>query len=392
MVDYHPYSDAIKDDPYPVYRRMRDERPALYLEEYDCWFLSRFEDIWSVNSRYRALDSSRGTTPGQLLIGTEAVNPALTSMDPPAHSKYRGLISPAFKPNAVKALEPVVRERARALARGLRETGGIDVVRDFAAQVAIRVVCELGGTRFEDKDRMLAWSNAIMEREDGHRGITDAGHQAAREMFSYYFEYVKEMRAQPHRWKGLLGVLLGTDLDGGMSDATIASYLCLALIGGTDTFPKAFASLVCRLRESPDQRRVLAADAAAIPDAFEEALRHTTPTQMLGRTLAQEIELHGETLRPGQKVMFLFASAGRDEREFPEPDRFDIARRRERTIAFGHGPHVCLGMHTARLEARIALEELLAVAPEYELDLARAERLRTEFVQGFTSLPLVARG
>ena len=143
-----------------------------------------------------------------------------------------------------------------------------------------------------------------------------------------------------------------------------------------------------RLQEYPDQAARVRRDTALAADFFHESLRYTTPTQMLGRTLTRDVEIHGETMREGQKVMFLFASANRDDREFENPDVFDLDRRPPRFLAFGCGPHLCLGMHVARLEARVGLEELFARVGEFEVDLTRAERLRTEFVQGFKSLPV----
>jgi hypothetical protein len=164
--------------------------------------------------------------------------------------------------------------------------------------------------------------------------------------------------------------------------------MSLFLIGGSETFPKVFANLARRLFEHPSQRAAVAADPSLAPDAMIEALRYDMPTQFLGRTVVRDIELHGEKLRAGDVVLFLYASANRDPREFRDPDNFDIARRPPRILSFGHGTHACLGIHTAKAEGRIALEELLRRDPEYEIDLAGAQRLRTEFVQGFSHLPV----
>jgi cytochrome P450 len=164
--------------------------------------------------------------------------------------------------------------------------------------------------------------------------------------------------------------------------------LFLMLIGGTETLPKALSAAVFRLHRHPEQRAELVADPSRIPDAFNEALRYDMPTQMLGRRVVRERELHGQTLRPGQGVLFLFASANRDEREFPDPDRFDIHRRAKRILTFGAGAHMCLGAHVARMEGRVMLEELLARLPDYEVDEAHAERLQSELFQGWRRLPL----
>jgi hypothetical protein len=186
-----------------------------------------------------------------------------------------------------------------------------------------------------------------------------------------------------------LDALIEFEQDGRrLDDAEIASHMSLLLIGGSETFPKVFANLARRLAEHPDQRARVTADLSLAPDAVVEALRYDMPTQLLGRSISRDVELHGEKLRAGEVIFFLYASANRDEREFDDPDTFDIARRPRRILSFGHGTHACLGQHVAKAEARIALEELLARAPEYAVDLAGAVRLRTEFVQGFSRLPV----
>ena len=388
MIDYNPYSDAVIDDPYPFYRRLRGEAPAYYIEEFDAWFLSRFEDIWQVNQNFAALSAENGTTPGHLLARDTRVNTSLTSMDGKRHAAHRGLISPTFKPGAVKGLEPLIRRFAAEAMEEALPRGEFDVVGDYAARIAIRTVCSLGGFPIEDADLLLSWVNPIFEREPGRRGMTPDGHHASREMYLYFLDRIKDLRADPAEATGLLQLLLSTGLEGGLSDLDIAAYCSLLLIGGTDTFPKAFSNTVLRLHEHPDQAAQVRSDPALIPDAFNESLRYTTPTQMLGRTLVQDVEIHGETMQAGQKVMFLFPSANRDEREFANPDVFDLRRRPPRFLAFGCGPHLCLGMHVARLEARMGLEQLFARVRHFEVDTSRAVRLRTEFVQGFKSLPV----
>jgi hypothetical protein len=309
-------------------------------------------------------------------------------MDGKRHAAHRGLISPTLKPGAVKGLEARIRQFAVDAMETALPRGELDVLQDYAAQIAIRTVCMVGGFPVEDAQQLLSWVNPIFEREEGQRGTPDAGHQAARQMYLYFLDLIKEHKGKSETAEGLLRLLLTTDLEGGISDLDIAAYCSLLLIGGTDTFPKSFANTMLRLHEHRDQAARVRADTELVADAFNESLRYTTPTQMLGRTLTRDIEIHGETLREGQKVMFLFASANRDDREFENPDVFDIERRPPRFLAFGCGPHLCLGMHVARLEARVGLEEFFARICDFDVDIDRAKRLRTEFVQGFKSLPV----
>jgi cytochrome P450 len=209
------------------------------------------------------------------------------------------------------------------------------------------------------------------------------------EMAAYFAELAAKRRAAGTRGEHPLDALIDFESDGGhLDDAAIASHMIMLLVGGTDTFPKVFANLALRLFQHPDQRARVAADPALAPDAFNEGLRIDMPTQFLGRTLVREVEFHGRRLAKGQLVIFLYASANRDEREFALPERFDIGRRPPRTLGFGHGTHACLGIHVAKAEGRIGLTELLARAPDYEVDLARATRHPTEFVQGFATLPV----
>ena len=173
-----------------------------------------------------------------------------------------------------------------------------------------------------------------------------------------------------------------------VDDMGVAVHLNMLVIGGTETFPKVFSAALHRLWQNPEQRAACVCDPERIPEAFHETLRYDMPTQMLGRTVARDIEIHGQTLRAGSGLMFLWGSANRDEREFPDPDTFDISRRAPRILSFGHGQHMCLGAHVARLEGRILLEELLRAFPEYEVEETKAVRLRSEFFRGFARLPI----
>jgi len=387
-LEYHPYSNQIFEDPYPVYEWMRAEKPAYYVEEYDAWFLSRFEDIWRVGPDWKHFSAQEGTTPTHLLSKDTPLNLSFASMDPPQHSKYRAQVSEHFKPKAVAALEPKIRAVVKGLVDDFGPRGECDLVQDFAAQVSVRGALSVAGLPLELAPDASGWVNGIFHRRDGHRGTTEVGQQAMRDMFFAILEHVKAARKDPAGATGLIKTTLETAVDGDkMDDFRIASLCSVVLIGGTDTLPKALAATLYRLWQDPDQRRRVAADPSLVSDAFLEGLRIDTPTQHLGRTVTREIEFHGETFRPGQKVMLMWASANRDEREFEAPAEYRATRRPPRMLAFGHGVHMCLGKHVALLEARLALEEVMARLPEYEIDTGRAERNRTEFVQGWQKLP-----
>lgn len=392
MVDYHPHSTEIMDAPYGVYEKLRADAPAFFVEEYDAWFLSRFEDIWKVGPDFKNFSAMEGTTPNHLLTKDTPLNLSFASMDPPQHSKYRAQVSHHFKPATVAQMESHLQGLIKGLVDDFIERGSCDLVQDFAAQVSVRGALMVAGLPLELASEASGWVNGIFHRRDGQRGTTEVGQKAMKEMFFTLLDHVKAARKNPEQAQGVMKTLMETDVGGDrMDDFRIASICSVVLIGGTDTLPKALAATLYRLWRNPDQRRQLAGDLTLVQDAFLEGLRIDTPTQHLGRTVTNEIEFHGNTLKPGQKVMLMWASANRDEREFEAPDEYRMTRRPPRMLGFGHGVHMCLGKHVALLEARLALTELMTRMPEYEIDEAAAERNRTEFVQGWVKLPATWR-
>jgi cytochrome P450 len=208
------------------------------------------------------------------------------------------------------------------------------------------------------------------------------------EMFAYFTQISQERRRSGDRGD-VVSLLNDIEIDGRkLDDASIASHISMLIIGGSETLPKVFASAVQRLGEYPAQRAELAKDLSLVPNAFQEVLRYDMPTQFLCRTVVQEHQIRGKKLRPGQPILFLYPSANRDEDEFESPDVFDVHREIPRLLSFGHGTHLCLGIHAAKLEGRVLLEELLRRIPEYEVDPARSERLVTDFVQGWAKLAI----
>lgn len=388
MIDYDPYLDEIMEHPYPIYQQLRDDSPVHYSEEFDCWFLSRFDVVWDAASDSKHLRTLKGTTPGHLLTRDIPNTMSLAAYDPPEHSKRRVQIKPHFQPARLGALRVQIGELASELVDELLERGEGDLVQDFAAKIATTGALVTGGMPSEMRDQAIEWVNGIMHRTPGHKGATDVVARAGRDMFFWCLDFTRQMRGDPGKATGVLHTMLTTEIDGEvLDDASIASTLALIMIGGSDTFPKALGAALYRLWQHPDQRAQVATDPKLARAAFLEALRLDTPTQMLGRTCVEACEIRGHRIEPGQGVMFLWAAANRDEREFDEPDRFDIHRRSARMLAFGQGAHMCLGHHVAKMEAEVALRELLTRAPEYEVREAEARRNRTEFVQGWMELP-----
>ncbi|MEE3329436.1 MAG: cytochrome P450 [Myxococcota bacterium] len=388
MLDYDPYSDTILDDPYPVYKKLRDESPVHYIEEYNCWFLSRFDVAWDTASDSTHFHTKAGTTPGHLLVQDTPVPLSFNAYDPPEHTPLRSQVKPRFVPVAARGIRPAIETLVSEILDEMIEAGEGDLVNDFGARVAVTGACIAGGMPLEICDQAVDWVNGIMHRRDGRRGSTEVGAQAGKDMFFWCLDLTKEMRKNPEKASGVLHTLLTTKVgDEKLNDFAVASTLSLIMIGGSDTFPKALGSTIHRLWQHPDQRKEVVEDPSLARGAFLEALRLDTPTQMLGRICVEQTEVEGNRIDEGQGVMFLWASANRDEREFENPDAYDIHRRPPRMLAFGQGAHMCIGHHIAKMEADVALRALLSRAPDYEIDESRARRNRTEFVQGWLNLP-----
>ncbi len=391
MLDFDPFSEAYFDDPFSVYRQMRDEAPAFYLEEYDCFFLSRFQDIWDAVSDHR-FSHRRGTNSQDLLIDKLPAR-ALSNLVPPEHTALRRRLAPYFTANAAKRLEPMVRESVRSLLRELLEVGEFDVVRGFAARVAGRVAFSLLGLPTSDADAVIADVAMAFDREPGRKEPTEAAQQAMARINAYLAEAIAERIDRPGEGD-LFSELVRFEWEGRrFPREEIQANLYLFVIGGTETLPKVLSGTLHQLFRDPDQRSSVAADPSLVPDAFWEGLRYEMPTLMLGAVAEEDTVICGsQPIRKGQKIMHLWASANRDEREFAGPDRFDVRRRAPRLLSFNHGTHRCLGANIAQLEGRIMLEELLAAAPRYEVLDSRSIRIRSEFFRGFQSFWIDARG
>ena len=282
-----------------------------------------------------------------------------------------------------------MRDIVRGCIESVRDRGRCDVMGDLSSQLSVKVTCMAVGIPLEDGDHLsdLVWR--FFGREEGVDGMTADGLAAAQELTDYFMQLLEARRRAGDDADDVVNMLRSIEIGGRkLTDEEIGSHLSMLIIGGSETFPKTLATTVMRLEQHPDQRRRCVADPGLIPAAYEEGLRYDMPTQFLGRTLTEDVDLHGKTLREGDVVLFLYPSANRDDREFSDPDRFDIDRRPERILTFGAGTHACLGFHVAKMEGKVCLEEILGSWPEYRVDLEGAERLRTEFVQGFASLPI----
>jgi cytochrome P450 len=388
MVEFDPFSESYFDDPFSVYRQLRDEARAYYHEELDCYFLSRFEDIWeAVNSGH--FSHRKGTNTQDLLAG-KPPNLALSSMTPPSHTALRKALWPYFSPSSTRALEPLVRKNAARLIDQGIEQGRIDANGELGRRISVRVAFEIIGLPEEDADHAAELVGKAFARSPDVKGPNEDALEAQAELHAYLHSQITERMERPGDGH-LLDTLIAYEFEGErLPFEQLLSNMYLLVIGGTETLPKVFAGGVYQLWENPDQRAELTKDLSLAQDAFWEMLRYEMPTLMLGACAEQDTEIGGGTLIPsGQKIMHLWVSANRDEREFEAPDRFDIHRRAPRILTFNHARHRCLGAHVAQMEGRVLLEELLTRAPDFEIDEANVVKIRSEFFRGFDRLPIV---
>ena len=268
-------------------------------------------------------------------------------------------------------------------------TGRCDVIGDLAGQLSVRIACTIIGLPLTDSDFLVDIVRRFFAREPGVQGMPPSAMLAALELRDYLLDAVRARRRSGVEDRDVLDILLSLRIDDRpFSDDELTGQLTTLVVGGTETLPKVFAGGVLQLSRHPEQLSALRDDPSLIPDAFQEIARYEMPTNFLTRTLSRDLELRGQALREGQGVLFLFRAANRDAEEFPDPDRFDIRRRPPRILSFGQGTHLCLGQHAARLEARIAYEELLARVPDFEVIEEEVVPARSEFVAGYLEMPI----
>jgi cytochrome P450 family 130 len=343
---------------YDIYRKLRDESP-LARSPAGFWAVSRFADVHAIASDPATWSSER------TVISPPGLVPTIQSLDPPRHDRLRALVSLAFTPKRIREMEPRVRAIACELLAPLVEAGRGDLLAAYARHIPSRVIGEMIGIPDERIPDFLHWTEAMVELPQG-RTQSEAIQDPAASIYREFGVLLEERRRT--RRNDLMSALIDAKLDGqALTQEELLGFCFVLVVAGNDTTTNLIANGAVLLAEHPDQRRLLAEDPALLDGAIEEMLRTESPAQALPRRLLRDVELHGEKLRAGEQLFLLFGSANRDEREFEAPDRFDVRRRIKRHLAFGQGIHFCLGKSLARLEARVAFEELLASAPRYEL-------------------------
>jgi cytochrome P450 len=388
MREYDPYAYELHEDPYPVYAELRAEAPLYRNERLGFWALSRHADVLTGFRDVAHFSNRNGVSLDPASSHPRAhTMMSFLAMDPPRHTRMRALVSRGFTPRRIAELEPRIRELASRHIDRFVGIGRCDFIGDFAGKFPMDVISEMLGVPEGDRDELRRWADTVVHREEGMTDVPPAGTEAAMHMLGYFNELVADHRAQPR--DDLTAALLAAEIDGDrLEDVEILGFLFLMIIAGNETTTKLLGNAVYWLWKNPDQRRLVRADSSLIPRWVEETLRYDGSTQALARTVTGDVELHGQRMRDGDRVVLLVGSANRDERVFPEPDRYDVLRDTTAMLSFGQGTHFCLGAALARLEARVALEEVQRRFPDYEIDPGGMARVHSVNVRGFSALPI----
>ncbi len=387
---YDPYDPDIDDNPYPVWKRMREEAPLYYNEKYNFYALSRYDDVARELHNWETYRSGRGTTADILFNNIEVPPGILLFEDPPLHDLHRRLLSRVFTPRRMLAVESLVREFCTRELDPLVGSGGFDFIADLGAMMPMRTIGYLLGIPEEHQERIRDRNGAFIDVTKG-RDPSEVSQKIFEETVVMFAEFI-EWRAE-HPSDDLMTELLAAQIDEPdgtrrpLSRTEVLSYTAMIAGAGNETTARLIGFMGQLLSDHPDQRRELAADPSLIPGAVEESLRYEPPSPVQARYVAHDAEHYGRVVPQGSFMLLLNASANRDEAEFPDPDRFDIHRGGSH-LSFGQGLHFCLGSALARLEARVAFEEVLKRWPDWEVDYANAERAHTASVRGWARLPV----
>lgn len=395
QVVFDPFSDDFFNAPYETYRRLRDEAPVYYNDDYDFYALTRHADVAAGLKDFATFSSARGIDLEMVQSGQPAP-PLVIMMDPPAHRRMRGLVNKVFTPRAIQRQQQMVTEQIERFLDAA-DPENFDVVQDFAALFPVEVITEMLGVPAELRQQVRLWLDKQLEREYGKIGMPEAGLQAGIETGLMYYNLVQDRRVQPR--DDMISSLIAVEVereDGTktkLDDLEITGFASLLGGAGAETVTKLVGNAVVTFAEHPDQWQILLDDRGKIPAAIEELLRWEAPAQYVVRYSLKEIELHGTTIPAGKPVMLVVGSANRDERAFTNANTFDIERDRSeaQNLGMGYGVHSCLGAALARMESAIALDNLLDFMPRYEIQHDGLKRVAMTNVIGWHNVPVRVR-
>ncbi len=393
-MEFDPFSEEFFNDPYDIYRWLRDENPTYHNEKYGFWALSRFDDVVRAHRDWKSFSSEHGLTIDQLTSpDTNVRGTMIITMDPPEHDRMRKLVSRVFTPRAMTALEPMIREVIVSYLSQYDDANEFDALADFAAPFPVEVISIMLGVPKEDQQQIRHWTDAMLTREEGSAAVSHESAEAGLAQVMYFLQLIADKRVHPgdDMLTRLTEVEVAED-DGSTHQLTndeIAGFATLLAAAGSETVTKLIGNAVVLFARNPQEWSKVLADPGRCSDAVEEVLRYWAPSQYQGRFTHAPIEFNGVTIPANEPVLLLTGAANRDEREYPDPDRFDIDRRQGLAVGLGHGIHSCLGAALARAESRIAFEEIRLRWPKYEVDESGLRRVKMSNVAGYSSVPVM---
>jgi cytochrome P450 len=386
---YDPYDFDIDTDPYPLWKRMRDGAPVYYNEKYDFFALSRFDDVEKGLIDWETYRSGRGSVLEIIKANIDIPPGSILFEDPPLHDVHRGILSRVFTPRRMHAIEPKVRDFCAQTLDPLVGSGRFDFIRDLGVYMPTRTIGYLLGIPEQDQEAIRVRLDEGLRLADGE-GAPSLQADFTGEMFAEYIDWRAE-----HPSDDLMTELLNAEVEDDpgatrrLTRQEILGYVSLLAGAGNETTTRLIGWTGKLLAAHPEQRRQIAEDRSLVPQAIEEILRFEAPSPVQARYVARDVEHHGQPVPEGSVMLLLNGSANRDGRRWPDPDHFDVHRESKQHLAFGYGIHFCLGAALARLEGRVALDEVLQRFPEWEVDWDNAVQARTSTVRGWEQLPVV---
>jgi cytochrome P450 len=391
---YDPFDVELDRNVHAMWRRMREEQPVYWNEQYQFYAFSRFEDVWAAYHDPETFSSSHGV---QLeTLDTPIEFPMVIFMDPPEHDVMRKLVSRAFTPRRIAALREHIDELVGQYLDPFVGTSGFDFVADFGALLPPMVIGHMLGLPADERDMVRRWFDEMLHRDEGQAvGATnDEAMAAGAKMHQYASELIVERRKRPG--DDMISTLIESEVEENgfsrkLTDFELSLFVVLLAGAGVETVARLLSWTGVTLARNPDQLALLAADPSLVPNAIEEVLRYEAPSPVNGRFTLKPYSLHGIDIPAGSKVLLLNGSANRDPREYTDPDAFDVRRRIQRHITFGFGAHFCLGAALARMEGQIALAGAVSRFPRWEVDESRLVPVQTSTVRGYSSVPITLR-
>jgi hypothetical protein len=376
---YNPFDYAIHEDPYPTYARLRKEAPVYRNDDLDFWALSRHADVVACFRDTETFSSAYGVSIEPSASGPKAYRTmSFLALDPPHHNRLRDLVSKGFTPRRVAAMEDNIRTLTLHYLEPALDRAEFDFVRDFSGRLPMDVISEMIGVPAQDRDEIRMHADALVHREADVLDVPHAAQEAALILAGYFADMIAARKELP------TDDLTSALLDASLADDEIIGFLFLMVVAGNETTAKLLANAWYYAWKFPDQHT----KAFANPSAWvEETLRYDPSSQMTSRIATREVEMHGGRIRAGDRVLQIMGSANRDEDVFPDADRYDVERDTSASIGFGAGPHFCMGAALARIEGRVALEELTKRVKTYDIDEAAITRVHSVNVRGLSSLP-----